>query len=91
MEPGMNIRLASIDVPAAMLAYHATRTVELAKALRAGRAIEPLAVVKKFGRYVLVVGKDEFAALKLVGAEKAPVRTEMSIRKPSRRNRRGIS
>jgi ParB-like nuclease domain len=70
----MNVPVAAIDVPAAMLAYDATRTVELAKAIRAGKAIEPLTVVKQFGRYVLTEGKDELAAWKLIGAETAPVR-----------------
>jgi hypothetical protein len=87
----VTLRLAAIEVPPPLLAYHATRTVELAKAIRAGIEIEPLSVVKKRGGYVLTAGKNEFAALMLVGAETAPVRIEMAIEKSARRNRRGIS
>jgi ParB-like chromosome segregation protein Spo0J len=76
----MNVPVGAIDVPAAMLAYDATRTVKIAAAIRAGKVIEPLTVVKKCGRYVLVKGKDEFAAWKLVGAETAPVRVVDDIR-----------
>jgi ParB-like chromosome segregation protein Spo0J len=76
----VTLRLAAIEVPPPLLAYHATRTVELAKAIRAGKAIEPLTVTKKSGRFVLIQGKDEFAALKLVGAEAAPVRIVDDIR-----------
>jgi ParB-like nuclease domain len=85
------IPIAKIDVPTPLLAYHATRTVEIAATIRGGKAIEPLSVVKISGRYILIEGKDELAALKLVGAETAPVRIEMVIGKSSRRNRRGIS
>ena len=85
------IPIAKIDVPTPLLAYHATQAVELAKAIRAGNAIEPLTVTKKSGRFVLIQGKDEFAALVLVGAETALVRIEMAIGKSARRNRRGIS
>jgi hypothetical protein len=90
----MNIKLiplAAIDVPPPLLAYHGTRTVEIAKSLRAGIEIKPLSVVKIRGRHILVEGKDELAALKLVGAETAPVRIEMIIGNSARRNRRGIS
>jgi hypothetical protein len=73
------VPIAEIDVPTSLLAYHATTTVQLAKAIRAGVEIEPLSVVKNHGRYVLVEGKDEFAALKLVGAEMAPVRFAVDI------------
>lgn len=68
------IRLTEIDVPTPLLAYSATRTVELAKAIRAGQAIVPLVVVERNGKYALVEGKDEFAALRLVGSETAEVR-----------------
>jgi hypothetical protein len=85
------LRLAAIEVPPPLLAYDATRAVELAKAIRAGKAIDPLVVVKKRGRHILTAGKNEFSALRLVGAETAPVRIEMAIGKSSRRNRRGIS
>jgi hypothetical protein len=87
----VTLRLAAIEVPPPLLAYHATRTVELAKAIRVGIEIEPLSVVKKRDRYILVEGKDELAALKLVGAETAPVRIAMVIGKSAGRNRRGIS
>jgi hypothetical protein len=56
------LRLAEIDVPPAMLAYHATRTVELAKTIRAGQPNAPLTVVERNGRFVLIGGNDEFAA-----------------------------
>jgi hypothetical protein len=87
----ISLQLTSIDVPTALRAYHATRTVEIARAIRAGKAINSLAVVKKRGRYILTDGKNEFAALRLVGAETAPVRIEMAIGKSARRNCRGIS
>jgi hypothetical protein len=87
----VTLRLAAIEIPPSLLAYHATRTVELANAIRAGIEIEPLSVVKKRGGYVLTAGKNEFAALMLVGAVSAPVRIEMAIGKSARRNRRGIS
>jgi hypothetical protein len=88
----VSLRLTEIDVPPAMLAYHATRTVELAKTIRAGQPIAPLTVAERNGRYVLIKGKDEFAAWKLVGAETAPVRIEMTIgnHTNARRTRRGI-
>lgn len=70
----MNIAIAEIDVTPDMRAYHATRTVELARAIRAGEPIEPLAVAERDGRCVLVGGRDELAALRLVGATNAPVR-----------------
>ena len=76
----VTLRLAAIEVPPPLLAYHATRTVELAKAIRAGIEIEPLTVTKKSGRFVLIQGKDELAAWKLVGAETAPVRFGDEIR-----------
>jgi hypothetical protein len=89
MEPSMNafVRPAhhvfapidEIEVPAPLLAYDAARTVELAKAIRSGKTIDPLAVVKKRGRYILVEGKDELAALRLVDAETAPVRLVADI------------
>ena len=81
------IPIAKIDVPTPLLAYHATQAVELAKAIRAGNAIEPLTVTKKSGRFVLIQGKDEFAALKLVGAETAPVRIVDDIRLTWRKRR----
>jgi hypothetical protein len=68
------IPLTAIDVPAPLLAYHATRTVELAGLIRAGKPIAPLSIVMRDGRYVLIEGKDEFAAWNLVGAGMAPVR-----------------
>jgi hypothetical protein len=70
----VSLRLTEIDVPAAMLAYHATRTVELARLIRAGKPIAPLSIVRRDGRYVLIEGKDELAAWRLVGAGMAPVR-----------------
>jgi hypothetical protein len=76
----VSLRLTEIDVPAPLLAYHATRTVEIARLIRAGKPIAPLAVAERNGRYVLVAGKDEFAALKLVGIEMAEARiVDMAI------------
>jgi hypothetical protein len=66
--------LVEISVPEPLLAYHGFRTVEIAKAIRAGGALPTLTVAERDGRYVLVEGKDEFAALKLVGIGMAPVR-----------------
>ncbi len=63
-----------------MLAYHATRTVEIARDIRAGKEIAPLVVVKKKrGQYILVEGQDAMAALRLVGAETAAVRFVVDI------------
>jgi hypothetical protein len=72
----LTLRLASIEVPTALLAYHATRTVEIARDIRAGKEIAPLVVVKK---NILVEGQDAMAALRLVGAETAAVRFVVDI------------
>jgi hypothetical protein len=72
----VSLRLTEIDVPATMLAYHATRTVELARLIRAGKPIAPLSIVRRDGRYILIEGKDELAAWRLVGAGMAPVRVK---------------
>jgi len=85
--PGVSLRLTEIDVPAAMLAYHATRTVELARLIRAGKPIAPLSIVRRDGRCVLIEGKDELAAWKLVGAETALVNVIAETR-PNWRERR---
>ncbi len=42
--------------------------------IRADKPIAPLSIARHHGRYVLIEGKDELAAWKLVGAWMAPVR-----------------
>jgi hypothetical protein len=70
------LALFEISIPEPMLAYHASRVVEIAQAIRAGGERPVLTVVERDDgfSYVLVDGKDELAALKLVGAGMARVR-----------------
>ncbi len=72
----ITLRIDQIEIPATMRPYHAFRTVEIARSIRAGEPIAPLAVALRDGHYVFVGDRDVLEAWKLVGAEKVPVHAE---------------
>ena len=54
--------------------YSASDVVTLARSIREIGLLTPLTVVERDGRFVLVAGRHRLEALKLVGADKIPVR-----------------
>jgi ParB family transcriptional regulator, chromosome partitioning protein len=63
-----------IDLPDNGRPYNATEVVALASSIRAIGLLTPLTVVERDGRYLLVTGRHRLEALRLVEADKVPVR-----------------
>ena len=83
---GSTLRLDEIVIPETARAYHAFNTVAIAAAIRSGKTPAPvLNVVERAGRFELVEGRDEFATLRLAGAETALVHIVEEPRRDWRR------
>jgi ParB-like chromosome segregation protein Spo0J len=63
-----------IDFPATSWAYNATDIVALVSSIRAIGLLNPLTVVERNGRYLLIAGRHRLEALRLIGEERVPVR-----------------
>jgi hypothetical protein len=63
-----------IDLPATGRPYNASDVAALARSIRAIGLLNPLTVVERDGRYLLIAGRHRLEALKLVGATQVPVR-----------------
>ena len=70
----MFVAIDEIDHSHAIRPYNATVVAELAQSIRAIGLQTPLTCVIRDGRHILVVGRNRLEALRLVGAEQAPVR-----------------
>jgi len=68
------VAIDEIDVSHAIRPYNATIVAELAKSIRAIGLQTPLTCVVRDGQHVHVAGRNRLEALRLVGAEQAPVR-----------------
>ena len=63
-----------IDFPATSRAYNATDVVALVSSIRAIGLLNPLTVVERNGRFLLIAGRHRLEALRLIGEERVPVR-----------------
>jgi ParB-like chromosome segregation protein Spo0J len=63
-----------LDFPATSRAYNATDVVALVSSIRAIGLLNPLTVVERNGRYLLIAGRHRLEALRLIGEERVPVR-----------------
>ena len=63
-----------IDISDNARPYNATDVVTLANSIRAIGLLTPLTVIERSGRYLLVAGRHRLEALRLVHADKVPVR-----------------
>jgi ParB-like chromosome segregation protein Spo0J len=70
----MFVAIDEIDHSHAIRPYNATVVAELAQSIRAIGLQTPLTCVIRDGRHILVTGRNRLEALRLVGAEQAPVR-----------------
>jgi ParB-like chromosome segregation protein Spo0J len=70
----MFVAIDEIDHNHAIRPYNATVVAELAQSIRALGLQTPLTCVIRDGRRILVTGRNRLEALRLVGAEQAPVR-----------------
>jgi ParB-like chromosome segregation protein Spo0J len=68
------VAIDEIDHSHAIRPYNATVVAELAQSIRAIGLQTPLTCVIRDGRHILVAGRNRLEALRLVGAEQAPVR-----------------
>jgi hypothetical protein len=66
--------LDEIDVSQAIRPYNATVVGELARSIREIGLQTPLTCIVRDGKHILVSGRNRLEALRLVGAEQAPVR-----------------
>jgi ParB-like chromosome segregation protein Spo0J len=68
------LRIDEIDLSHTIRPYNAAVVGELARSIRAIGLQTPLTCVIRDGRHILVAGRNRLEALRLVGAEQAPVR-----------------
>jgi hypothetical protein len=68
------VPLDEIDLSHTIRPYNASVVAELAQSIRAIGLQTPLTCVIRDGRHILVAGRNRLEALRLVGAEQAPVR-----------------
>ena len=68
------VAIDEIDPSHTIRPYNATVVAELAQSIRALGLQTPLTCVIRDGRHILVTGRNRLEALRLVGAEQAPVR-----------------
>jgi ParB-like chromosome segregation protein Spo0J len=68
------VAIDEIDPSHTIRPYNATKVAELAQSIRAIGLQTPLTCVIRDGRHILVTGRNRLEALRLVGAEQAPVR-----------------
>ena len=68
------VAIDEIDHSHAIRPYNATVVAELAQSIRAIGLQTPLTCIIRDGRHILVAGRNRLEALRLVGAEQAPVR-----------------
>jgi ParB-like chromosome segregation protein Spo0J len=68
------VPIEKIDLSHAIRPYNAAVVGELAHSIRAIGLQTPLTCVVRDGRHILVSGRNRLEALRLVGAEQAPVR-----------------
>ena len=68
------LKFEQIDLPDNARPYSATEVVALASSIRAIGLQTPLTVVERDGRYLLIAGRHRLGALRLVKADRVPVR-----------------
>jgi hypothetical protein len=68
------VPLDEIDLSQTIRPYNAAVVAELAQSIRAIGLQTPLTCIERDGGYILVAGRNRLEALRLIGAEHAPVR-----------------
>jgi hypothetical protein len=68
------VPIDEIDLSHAIRPYNATVVAELAQSIRAIGLQTPLTCVIRDGQHILVAGRNRLEALRVIGAEQAPVR-----------------